>query len=134
MMFKTRVVFPDASGPKISVTRPLGTPPIPRAISKPKEPVEIAATLPAWEAICSPSFIIEPRPKDFSICSIADSNARVFPEEGVSVSLEEAFGILLMVIPLGEKSKKKDGSLPACRQARREPIFFASLKSNPCLL
>src|SRR3990170_962781 len=79
MIFKTSVVFPEASGPKISVTRPLGIPPIPRAISKPKEPVEIAATLPAWEAICSPSFIIEPRPKDFSICSMALSSALDLP-------------------------------------------------------
>ena len=36
-----RVVFPELSGPYISTILPFGTPPIPKAISKPREPVDI---------------------------------------------------------------------------------------------
>ena len=42
MMCSERVVLPDDSGPKISMMRPRGTPPTPRAASTPIEPVEIA--------------------------------------------------------------------------------------------
>jgi predicted ATP-dependent serine protease len=37
-----RVVLPELSGPYISTILPLGKPPIPRATSKPSEPVDIA--------------------------------------------------------------------------------------------
>src|SRR3972149_2004971 len=37
------VVFPDDSGPKISVTRPRGTPPTPSARSSASDPVEIVS-------------------------------------------------------------------------------------------
>ncbi len=40
---RDRVVFPDDSGPKISIIRPRGKPPIPRASSRPNEPVGIAS-------------------------------------------------------------------------------------------
>ena len=36
-----RVVLPELSGPYISTIRPLGNPPIPKAISKPNEPVDV---------------------------------------------------------------------------------------------
>ena len=35
------VVFPDDSGPYISTTRPLGKPPIPRAVSRVNDPVDM---------------------------------------------------------------------------------------------
>ncbi len=54
-----RVVFPDDSGPNISIIRPLGSPPTPNATSKEKEPVGIVSTC---IAVCSPSFMIAPSP------------------------------------------------------------------------
>ena len=70
-----RVVFPDDSGPYISIILPLGTPPIPNAISSPNAPVGIASIFIAWN---SPSFITDPLPNCFSICPIAASNALFF--------------------------------------------------------
>ena len=40
-MCVARVVFPELSGPYISTILPFGTPPIPKAISKPRDPVDI---------------------------------------------------------------------------------------------
>src|SRR5262245_42217412 len=54
------------------MTRPLGMPPTPSARSSPSEPVEVASTVSACD---SPSFMIEPLPKDFSICDSAVSKA-----------------------------------------------------------
>ena len=58
------VVLPEDSGPYISTILPLGSPPIPTAISRPIEPVDIESTT-IDEA--SPNLIIEPLPKSFSI-------------------------------------------------------------------
>ena len=69
------VVFPELSGPYISIILPLGTPPIPNAISRLKAPVEIAST---FIALNSPNFITEPFPNCFSICPIAISRACLF--------------------------------------------------------
>jgi hypothetical protein len=44
MTDKVKVVLPEDSGPKISTIRPIGKPPIPRATSRPKEPVETDST------------------------------------------------------------------------------------------
>ena len=41
MICSVRVVLPDDSGPKISTTRPRGTPPMPRAKSRLTDPVEM---------------------------------------------------------------------------------------------
>ena len=46
-------------------TRPLGTPPIPKATSKPREPVEMTSKL--RTAPVSPKRITEPLPNCFSI-------------------------------------------------------------------
>src|SRR5437867_603390 len=54
-----RVVLPEASGPKISMTRPRGKPPTPRAMSTASEPVEIASI---FSPALAPSFMIEPFP------------------------------------------------------------------------
>src|SRR6056297_133674 len=43
MMCRAWVVFPEDSGPKISMTRPRGIPPMPRAISRLMEPVDMVA-------------------------------------------------------------------------------------------
>src|SRR5829696_6586813 len=68
MICRARVVLPLDSGPKISMTRPLGTPPTPRARSSAKAPVEIEATL---RCPSSPMRIIEPLPNCRSICDTA---------------------------------------------------------------
>ena len=67
------VVFPEDSGPKISVTRPRGIPPIPIAMSRTMEPVDMAGTLTFAES--SPSFMTAPLPNCFSICASAISSA-----------------------------------------------------------
>ena len=69
------VVLPDDSGPNTSIILPLGTPPIPNAISKLKAPVGIASIS---IALNSPSFITEPFPNCFSIWLIAASKAFFF--------------------------------------------------------
>ena len=66
------VVLPPDSGPYTSTTRPFGTPPTPRARSKPKEP---DGTVSTFKCILSPNFITEPLPYAFSIWDSADSNA-----------------------------------------------------------
>src|SRR5215204_2791560 len=68
MICRARVVLPLDSGPKISMTRPLGTPPTPRARSSARAPVEIEATL---RCSSSPMRIIEPLPNCRSICDTA---------------------------------------------------------------
>lgn len=67
------VVLPDDSGPYISTTLPLGTPPKPSAISRLNEPVGIHSTFILVAE--SPSFITEPLPNCFSILEIAASSA-----------------------------------------------------------
>ena len=53
-----------SSGPYISRTLPLGTPPIPSAMSRARDPVEMDGMS---RIFSSPIFIIEPRPNCFSI-------------------------------------------------------------------
>ncbi len=65
MTCRVKVVLPEDSGPKISTTLPLGNPPIPKAISKPSEPVEIASISRMTPA--SPSRITDPLPNWRSI-------------------------------------------------------------------
>ena len=47
------VVLPEAYGPKISMTRPRGNPPTPRAMSMASEPVEMASI---FSPVLAPSF------------------------------------------------------------------------------
>src|SRR2546429_7627970 len=67
------VVLPLDSGPKISVTRPRGIPPIPIAASRLIAPVEIPATRTWGES--APMRMMDPLPQVFSICVIAKVNA-----------------------------------------------------------
>src|SRR5438876_8361726 len=62
------VVLPDASGPKISVIRPRGMPPTPRARSSATDPVEMTSM---GVLARSPRRMIEPVPNCFSIALIA---------------------------------------------------------------
>src|SRR5215213_8168762 len=72
MMCRARVVLPLDSGPKISTTRPRGTPPTPRAMSRARAPVGMEATL--WRS-SSPMRMIEPFPNCRSIWEMAASIA-----------------------------------------------------------
>ena len=67
MAWMASVVLPDDSGPKISMTRPLGYPPTPNAMSSVMEPVGMTGM-----SAISVLFIrmMEPLPKSFSIFSI----------------------------------------------------------------
>ena len=76
------VVLPDDSGPKISVIRPRGMPPTPRARSSAIEPVGIEST---YCRSAEPSFMIDPRPNCFSIARIAASTAR--PRSATALSV-----------------------------------------------
>ena len=73
MICSVMVVLPDDSGPKISMTRPRGTPPTPSAASKEMEPVEMAAM---GTTSLLPRRMMEPLPNCFSICESAKSIAR----------------------------------------------------------
>src|SRR5437870_12881167 len=70
------VVFPDDSGPKISMTRPRGSPPVLSARSSPSEPDGMTGT--SGGASVAPSFMMDPLPNCFSIWAIASSMARFF--------------------------------------------------------
>jgi hypothetical protein len=65
------VVFPDDSGPKISVTRPRGTPPTPSARSSASDPVGIVSTA---RCVASPSLITAPSPYCLMMSLMALSN------------------------------------------------------------
>src|SRR2546427_1187194 len=71
------VVFPDDSGPKISMTRPRGSPPVPSARSSPSEPDGMTGTSGGGASV-APSFMMDPLPNCFSIWAIASSMARFF--------------------------------------------------------
>ncbi|MOA40908.1 hypothetical protein D3C78_1628260 [compost metagenome] len=67
------MVLPDDSGPYISMIRPFGNPPMPKAISNPKEPVEMASI---GSIAVSPNFIMVPLPYDFS--SLSNVSCKAF--------------------------------------------------------
>ena len=73
--WRASVVFPELSGPKTSTTLPRGRPPIPTAASMPMLVVETAGIS---SMRCSPSRMIAPLPKFFSICASAASMALFF--------------------------------------------------------
>ena len=74
-----RVVLPELSGPKISTIRPRGRPPIPRAKSSDRAPVEMDS-IPRLRF--SPMRMTDPLPNCFSIWLRAMSSAlsrSIFP-------------------------------------------------------
>ena len=72
MTWSASVVLPDDSGPKISVTRPRGMPPMPSAASSESAPVGMTAI--SSRAPC-PSFMMAPLPNWRSIEAMASSRA-----------------------------------------------------------
>src|SRR4051812_18510869 len=75
MMCSVSVVLPEDSGPKISMTRPLGIPDPPNAMSSESDPVG----MPSMGLMFSPSsFMTEPLPNCFSICWTARDSAESF--------------------------------------------------------
>ena len=83
------MVLPEDSGPKISMTRPRGTPPTPSAASKEIEPVEMVEM--GTTASLLPRRMMEPLPNCFSICESASSTAR---ERSSATILLQFFGAL----------------------------------------
>ena len=81
------VVLPEASGPKISVTRPRGIPPTPRAASSEIAPVEMTAISHAvgW----APNRMMAPLPNCRSIWATARLSAFSFPSLDRSIPLLE---------------------------------------------
>ena len=59
MACRARVVFPDDSGPKTSITRPRGSPLTPSARSRPTEPLDTTVT---GSGSASPSRMMLPLP------------------------------------------------------------------------
>ena len=91
------VVLPLDSGPYISTIFPLGTPPIPSAISRLNEPVGTVSTFIA--AAGSPSFITAPLPKLRSILESAASNALNLSSLAITISFsicEHSFVLILI--------------------------------------
>ena len=69
------VVLPDDSGPKISIIRPFGYPPIPSAWSIVTDPDGMTGTLSTARSLI---FMMAPFPKSFSILSITALNTLSF--------------------------------------------------------
>ncbi len=76
MTLRQNVVLPDDSGPKISMIRPRGSPPTPRARSMASEPVEIVSTI---MRVALPRRMMEPSP-----------NSLVMAETAISIFLARA--------------------------------------------
>src|SRR5436853_5753392 len=88
------VVLPLDSGPKISVTRPRGMPPIPIAASRLIAPVGMISTRTRGES--APIRMIAPLPQVFSICVIARLRAFLRSSESCGTSLSAAMSVLDM--------------------------------------
>src|SRR5882757_9311467 len=96
------VVLPEDSGPKISTTRPRGTPPTPSAASNEIQPVQKAAI--GTTASFEPRRITEPLPNCFSSCESAVSIALLRSSATINVSSRYRQRILASK---NEKAKKK---------------------------
>src|SRR5215471_6390078 len=91
------VVFPEASGPYTSTTRPLGSPPTPSAMSSPSEPVDTTdKSLCTW---ASPIFMIEPLPNCFSIWASAAASALLLLSSIEFIPLDLTKLMLLIAAP-----------------------------------
>ena len=81
MTVRARVVLPELSGPKISTTRPRGSPRPPSAISRLSAPLEIDGIT---GTVSLSRRMIDPLPKFFSICPTAASSALDFAVRALS--------------------------------------------------
>src|SRR5881409_223025 len=88
------VVLPLDSGPKISVTRPRGMPPIPIAASRLIAPVGMISTRTRGES--APIRMMAPLPQVFSICVMARLRAFLRSSESCGTSLSAAMSVLDM--------------------------------------
>src|SRR5438128_3169691 len=88
------VVLPLDSGPKISVTRPRGMPPIPIAASRLIAPVGMTSTRTRGES--APIRMMAPLPQVFSICVMARLRAFLRSSESCGTSLSAAMSVLDM--------------------------------------
>src|SRR5690242_17977064 len=88
------VVLPLDSGPKISVTRPRGIPPIPMAASRLMAPVGITST--RTRGASAPIRMIAPLPQVFSICVMARFRAFLRSSESFATSFSAAMSVLDM--------------------------------------
>src|SRR4051812_15128235 len=109
------VVLPEDSGPKISVMRPRGMPPTPRARSRAIDPVGIEST---DCRSAEPSFMIEPRPNCFSMARIAASTAR--PRSATALSTPPlrasmSLPVIVIVSSLLVASRRTDEAGPGPR-------------------
>src|SRR6266496_1608302 len=93
-MCNANVVLPLDSGPKISVTRPRGIPPIPMAASRLMAPVGIVSTRTRGES--APIRMIAPLPHVFSICVMARFKAFLRSSESFATSFSAAMSVLDM--------------------------------------
>src|SRR3989442_1908130 len=89
------VVLQLDSGPKISMTRPRGNPPTPRAASRESDPDEIASS--AALLSMPPSRMMEPLPNCFSICDTARSRARDFSVRSSAIRVLSALWLSAFV-------------------------------------
>src|SRR5882672_5823336 len=88
------VVLPLDSGPKISVTRPRGMPPIPMAASRLIAPVGMTSTRTRGES--APIRMMAPFPQVFSICVMARLRAFLRSSESWGTSLSATMSVLDM--------------------------------------
>src|SRR5207247_332458 len=88
------VVLPLDSGPKISVTRPRGMPPIPIAASRLIAPVGMISTRTRGES--APIRMMAPLPQVFSFCVMARLRAFLRSSESCGTSLSAAMSVLDM--------------------------------------
>src|SRR5213080_4659366 len=88
------VVLPLDSGPKISVTRPRGMPPIPIAASRLIAPVGMISTRTRGES--APIRMMAPLPQVFSICVMARLRAFLRSSESCGTSFSAAMSVLDM--------------------------------------
>src|SRR5213080_5207785 len=106
------VVLPLDSGPKISVTRPRGIPPMPIAASRLIAPVGIAST--RTRGASAPIRMMAPLPHVFSICVIAKLSAL----RRSSVSLGASFSAAMSVLDMGwEPPRERPEYIPKPRLA-----------------
>ncbi len=101
MACNASVVFPDDSGPKISMIRPHGNPPTPIASSIKIEPVEITST--TLLAPDCPNIMTAPLPYCLSICEKVTSSAFLLKALVVSFgsSIGSTFLFFILSIRLG---------------------------------
>ncbi len=129
MTCSVRVVLPELSGPYISTTRPRGKPPIPKAISSPSDPVEIAGMASrGW----SPIFMTEPLPNWRSIWVSAALSAFFLLSSILPPSLSCLFSGGADCIFEQYYAHPSSPCQPLPNRLRKLPITANSTRTSPC--